>query len=57
MPGFELRLFGGFESRGTDGQSLAVAPRKARALLAYLGCHRGKLVTRDFLSTLIWGDI
>lgn len=57
MLGFELRLFGEFEVRSQDGQPVIVAPKKARALLAYLGCQRGKFVTRDALSSLFWGDI
>jgi DNA-binding SARP family transcriptional activator/tetratricopeptide (TPR) repeat protein len=57
MTGIELFLLGGFEGRGPGGAPIVIAPRKARALLAYLGFQLGKAVPREHLSSLIWGDI
>lgn len=57
MTGIELRLLGGFEVLGPAGAPITIAPRKVRALLAYLGCHLGTFVPREVLSTLIWGDV
>jgi DNA-binding SARP family transcriptional activator len=57
VTGLELRLFGDFESRGPHGAPIQLPPRKARALLSYLGFHLGKAVPRELLSSLIWGDI
>jgi DNA-binding SARP family transcriptional activator/tetratricopeptide (TPR) repeat protein len=57
MTGIELYLLGSFEGRGPGGAPIAIAPKKVRALLAYLGFHLGKAMPREQLSALIWGDI
>jgi len=57
MYGIELRLFGGFEACGPEGEPLTIAAKKARALLAYLALHLGKPIPRERLSSLIWGDV
>lgn len=54
MSQVELFLFGGFSAR-IDGQPL-VLPRKAQALLAYLGVADGTLQPRDKLSALLWPE-
>lgn len=54
MSQVELFLFGGFSAR-VDGQPLAL-PRKAQALLAYLGVANGNLQPRDKLSALLWPE-
>src|SRR5262249_52975401 len=50
-----VTLLGGFEARLASGASLR-APKKAQALLAYLGVRLGQRQSRDKLSTLLWGE-
>lgn len=54
MNQLELSLFGGFSAR-VGGQTLAL-PRKAQALLAYLGVSGGAMQPRDKLSSLLWPE-
>jgi DNA-binding SARP family transcriptional activator len=53
----ELRLLGGFEANAPHGALLALAPKKARALLAHLASPAGRLQPREKVADLIWGDI
>jgi DNA-binding SARP family transcriptional activator len=57
MAPLELRLLGGFEAHAPHAAALAAAPKKARALLAYLASPAGKLQPREKLADLIWGDV
>lgn len=54
--GYRARLFGPFRFERTDGESLASAGRKTRALLAYLLLTGGDPVSRETLAGLLWGD-
>ena len=54
MKQVELSLFGGFSAR-VEGQPLTL-PRKAQALLAYLGVTGGTMQPRDKLSSLLWPE-
>ncbi len=56
MSGLQFRFFGGFEILDGRGQAVAVKPRKARALLAYLALHAGEAQSRDKLGALLWAD-
>jgi DNA-binding SARP family transcriptional activator len=49
-------LLGGFRARIGAGRALALPPKKARALLAYLAQPAGRAHPRDKLATLLWGD-
>lgn len=53
----QLRLLGGFEADADHAAALALAPKKARALLAYLASPAGKPQPREKVADLIWGDI
>lgn len=56
MPLFALRLLGGFDVRLVDGAPLALASKKAMALLAFLALS-GRPVARERLAYLLWGDV
>jgi DNA-binding SARP family transcriptional activator len=53
-----VRLFGPFaiEARGARAIPLTVASRKGSALIAYLAMQSCCRVSREHLSTLLWGD-
>jgi DNA-binding SARP family transcriptional activator len=51
-----IGLLGAFEARLPSGRPVALASRRARALLAYLALHPGQPQARDTLATLLWGD-
>jgi DNA-binding SARP family transcriptional activator len=51
-----LRLFGGFEARGSSGEVLRLSTRKAEALTAYLALPTGRSHPREKLAALLWGD-
>src|SRR5215470_5827760 len=57
-PGFSLRLriLGGFELRGADGQDLTPPGKKLRALIACLALSPGEAWSRERLTALLWGD-
>lgn len=50
-----INLLGPFELKAGRGPSPKL-PRKAQALLCFLALGRGRPVSRDQLSTLLWGD-
>src|SRR5215475_6504921 len=52
----KLRLLGGFELTGADGQNLAPPGRKLRALIACLALPPGVAWSRERLMALLWGD-
>ncbi|MGH6947361.1 MAG: BTAD domain-containing putative transcriptional regulator [Kiloniellales bacterium] len=51
-----LNLLGRFALIGLQGETLEVAPRRGKALLAYLAIERSTHQTRDHFSALIWGE-
>ncbi len=51
----EIVTLGGFEMR-LAGESVPVASKKSRALLAFLGMQNGQAVARDRLAGLLWED-
>jgi DNA-binding SARP family transcriptional activator len=53
-PAFELKLFGGFDLRRTNGGRCRVTSRKAKALLGYLALRHDRPSTRDKLAGLLW---
>jgi len=57
MPYLALDLLGGFSLRPFGGGApVALATRKAEALLAFLAVPAGRFHARDKLATLFWGD-
>jgi DNA-binding SARP family transcriptional activator len=52
-----LRLLGPFEARLAGREAAGIAGRKAQALLAYLATPPGRLVRREILITLLWGEM
>ena len=50
-----VTLLGGFEACPASGPPLRL-PKKAQALLAYLGIRLGQGQSRDKLAALLWGD-
>jgi DNA-binding SARP family transcriptional activator len=56
MPGFRLRLFGGFRLEGADGGEIAIASRKAQGLIAVLALHSPAAVTRERAAAMLWQD-
>ena len=50
-------MLGTFEAEACDGRPADLTSRKARALIAYLAVESGRAHTREFLATLLWGDI
>src|SRR5262245_8647122 len=57
MARLDLTLLGGFRARLETGPPLALATRKAQALLAYLALPIGEVHPRDKLASLLWGDM
>src|SRR5262245_35946583 len=57
MSGLQLALLGGFEARLAHGPVLQIAPRKSRALLAYLAVSGQRPQPREKLAALLWGDV
>lgn len=56
-PRIQLRCWGDFTLvDAATGADLKPRGRKARALLAYLALHRGKPISRERLTGLLWGD-
>lgn len=51
-----LSLLGGCEIAGPDGRALALASRKARAVLAVLALSDGMALGRDRLCGLLWAE-
>jgi TolB-like protein/two-component SAPR family response regulator len=52
----KLRLLGPFSARWSDGESVGLTARKARALLAFLAVEpRG--ASRERVAALLWGDL
>ena len=49
-----IKLLGSFELETSRG--LSKLPKKAQALLSFLALERGRLFSRDHLSTLLWGN-
>ena len=53
--GLHVRLLGPVRIT-IDGRSVAIASRKARALLSYLALREGTEVPRSVLIELLWGE-
>jgi len=51
-----MRLLGGFELESAAGAPIALPPKKARALLAYLALSAGRPQSRDRLAALLWEE-
>jgi DNA-binding SARP family transcriptional activator len=56
MPLLRLRLLGGFEIRGTDGQDLTPRSRRACGMLACLALPPGAAWPRDRLALTFWSE-
>ena len=56
MTALTIRLLGGFEVLRGTGAPVEFPTKKARALLAYLAHHPGRLHARDALADLLWAD-
>ena len=56
MAEFRLDLFGGFTLDSTEGGSIVLPGRKARALLAYLAVAGERPQPRDKLAGLLWAE-
>jgi len=54
-PRLEIRVFGPFGLRWSDGRTVVLTSRKAQALLAYLAIEGRS--TRDALMNLLWGEL
>ena len=54
MTQLSLRLLGGLHAQHGSGRPLAIARKKAQALLAYLALHPGAASSRDALAALLW---
>lgn len=52
----KLQLLGEFSLSGGDGNPIAVASKKNRALLAILALSAGLHATRERLADLLWGE-
>ena len=52
----KFRLMGAFRLVGAQGEAVAVASRRARALLAYLVLAPDHVATRERLCGVLWGD-
>ncbi|HWP35553.1 MAG TPA: AAA family ATPase [Thermodesulfobacteriota bacterium] len=52
----DLTLLGGFQARLPSGRTLALRPKKAQALLAYLAVRPGQAHPRAKLAALLWGE-
>jgi DNA-binding SARP family transcriptional activator len=54
----ELRVLGGFEARiRRTGAPIHLPTRKCEALLTYVALAPGRLIRRDSLVALLWGDV
>ena len=53
---WSIQLFGGFEVRRPDGQSVPLPGRRERILLAYLALHPGHRQSRKNLTEVLWGE-
>src|SRR5262249_36724149 len=53
--GLRIRLLGSVTIE-IDGRPVAVASRKARALLGYLALREGTEVSRGVITGLLWGE-
>jgi len=56
MPCVDIALLGRFEVDLDDQRVDAFGYDKVRALLAYLACEAGHVVSREFLAGLLWPD-
>ena len=54
MTGLRLQLLGPFEARAGNDLPVAIAGKKAKALLAYLALANGRPVSRDKLAGVLW---
>lgn len=54
MSAVEIRLLGGFHVLRQGAPNRRFAAQEARALLAYLACHRDRPQTREHLAGLLW---
>jgi DNA-binding SARP family transcriptional activator/tetratricopeptide (TPR) repeat protein len=55
LPGFQLKVLGGFELRRA-GEQIHLSSRKAACLLAYLACTAPRLQPRERLANLLWSS-
>jgi tetratricopeptide (TPR) repeat protein len=53
---FSLRCWGDFVLCDAEGVERRPRGRKARALIAYLALHPDRRISRERLTTLLWGD-
>ncbi|BCM18739.1 BTAD domain-containing putative transcriptional regulator [Mesorhizobium sp. J8] len=56
MAKIRLSTFGGLQVFSPEGRQIAVASRKAQALLVYLAMAGGRPQSRDKLAALLWED-
>ncbi|MCB1376789.1 MAG: winged helix-turn-helix domain-containing protein [Alphaproteobacteria bacterium] len=56
LVGFRLSLLGEFALLAPGGHVVAITGKKNRALLAVLALSPGQTMTRERLSSLLWGD-
>ena len=56
MPRLQVNILGGFQARLSSGNTLDIAARKTRALLAFLALPAGREHSRDKLMSLLWSD-
>ena len=56
LAGFRLSLLGEFALSAPGGQAVAITGKKNRALVAVLALSPGQTMTRERLSSLLWGD-
>ncbi|HSK31459.1 MAG TPA: hypothetical protein VLA17_15975, partial [Candidatus Limnocylindria bacterium] len=51
-----ISLLGGFRAWLAPDAPIDIQSKKAQALLAYLALHPGKVIFREKLTALLWGD-
>jgi TolB-like protein len=56
VPLLQITLLNGFHVATASGQTVEIAAKKTRALLAYLALPAGRQHTRDKLADLLWSD-
>src|SRR5881409_4329322 len=56
MAVLRLALLGTFEARLDSGSAVTFLRKKSEALLAYLALQPGRMIARDKLAALLWGD-
>ena len=56
MPELHIATLGAIEIRSVSGEPIAIATRKAQALLAYLALHPGRPNARSKLAAMLWQD-